>query len=52
MAKTSNYVGLPVISAEKAGFYPPHLDAAVQFAVENESGMKRDIGAALKEGHF
>lgn len=52
MAETSNYVGLPVISAEKAGFYPPRLDAAVQFAVENESGMKRDIGAALKEGHF
>ena len=40
------------ISADDAGFDPSAIKKAVAFAIENESTMKRDIGAALEEGHF
>ena len=52
MVETSNYVGWPVMRTKNAGFDVPRLDVAVQFAIDNESRMKRDIGAALIEGHF
>ena len=35
-----------------AGFDPGKLRAAVQFALDHESEMDRDIGAALEAGHF
>jgi CubicO group peptidase (beta-lactamase class C family) len=52
MEDSSNYAGWHVSRAEKAGFDSSRLDAAVQFAINNESRMKRDIGAALVDGHF
>ncbi|WP_146343925.1 serine hydrolase domain-containing protein [Phaeobacter marinintestinus] len=44
--------GWPVSSPEDAGFDQLSLERAVQFAIANESKMDRDIGAALREGHF
>ena len=37
---------------EKAGLNVELLANAIQFAVDNESSMNRDIGAALEQGHF
>ena len=37
---------------EKAGLDRELLEKAIQFAVDNESSMNRDIGAALEQGHF
>ena len=36
----------------EAGFNAARLEAAVEFAIENESKMNRDINIALAEGHF
>lgn len=41
-----------VYSPKESGFDPAALDDAVQFAVQNESGMDRNIAAALEQGHF
>jgi CubicO group peptidase (beta-lactamase class C family) len=43
---------LPQTYPEKAGLNSELLANAVQFAIDNESSMNRDIGAALEQGHF
>ncbi len=43
---------LPTSSPDKLGFDPGRLNDAVDYALQNESKMKRDIGEALREGHF
>ena len=43
---------LPQTYPEKAGLNSELLEKAIQFAVDNESSMNRDIGAALEQGHF
>lgn len=52
MTIPANQSALPTASPEAAGFDTAALNAAVVFAVDNESEMKRDIAAALAEGHF
>ena len=37
---------------EKAGLNSELIENAIQFAINNESTMDRDIGAALEQGHF
>ena len=44
--------GWHINSCEQAGFNAARLEAAVDFALENESKMNRDIGVALAHGHF
>ena len=44
--------GWHINSCEQAGFNAARLEAAVDFALENESKMNRDIGVALAQGHF
>ena len=43
---------LPQTNPEKAGLNSELLEKAIQFAVDNESSMNRDIGAALEQSHF
>ena len=43
---------LPQTNPEKAGLNRKLLANAIQFAIDNESSMNRDIGAALEQGHF
>ena len=43
---------LPQTNPEKAGLDRELLEKAIQFAINNESTMDRDIGAALVQGHF
>lgn len=40
------------IAPTEAGFDPARLAKAVRFAIEHDSDMDRDIGAALAGGHF
>ncbi len=48
----SGLPGWQMSSPEDEGFDAAALEKAVQFAIENESDMNRDIGAALEAGHF
>ena len=43
---------LPQTNPEKAGLNSELIANAIQFAIDNESSMNRDIGAALEQGHF
>lgn len=52
MDQKSNQAAWPTSAPEEAGFDASALAQAVQFAIQNESKMNRDIGAALAEGHF
>ena len=52
MKVSSNFLGWEVKDAEKAGFNENLLNKAINFAIDNESQMNRDIGAALEDGHF
>ena len=36
----------------QVGIHEKLLSKAIKFAIENESQMDRDIGAALEQGHF
>jgi hypothetical protein len=40
------------IDPQKAGMDGSLLSKAIDFAIENESSMDRNIGAALDKGHF
>lgn len=40
------------VSAAEVGLDPDGVQAAVEFALQNESQMDRDIGRALGSGHF
>ena len=40
------------INPHKAGMDGGLLSKAIDFAIENESSMDRNIGAALEKGHF
>ena len=40
------------INPQKAGMDGSLLSKAIDFAIENESSMDRNIGAALEKGHF
>ena len=41
-----------VTDPKKVGVEGKLLSEAINFAIKNESTMKRDIGAALNQGHF
>ena len=43
---------LPQTNPEEAGLNSELLEKAIQFAIDNESSMNRDIGAALEQGYF
>ena len=43
---------IPQTNPEKEGLNRELLVKAIQFAVDNESSMNRDIGAALEQGHL
>ena len=43
---------IPQTNPEKAGLNSELIANAIQFAINNESTMDRDIGAALEQGHF
>ncbi len=41
-----------IIDPDSAGMDDGLLSKAIDFAIQNESSMNRDIGAALQQGHF
>ena len=41
-----------IIDAHEAGMDEGILSQAIDFAIQNEANMDRDIGAALEQGHF
>ena len=49
MKVSSNFLGWEVKDAEKAGFNENLLNKAINFAIDNESQMNRDIGAGRLE---
>ncbi|MEP0940574.1 MAG: serine hydrolase [Rhizobiaceae bacterium] len=45
-------IGWSTANPDDVGFDPVALKHAISYAIQNESSMKRDIMAALEEGHF
>ena len=45
-------LSLSSIEPQQVGVQEELLSKAIKFAIDNESQMDRDIGAALEQGHF